>query len=101
MVNTLFAIYRRNAETKGYSFQLSKEQMRGLVFAKCHYCGDAPSRELSKASGLYNGVDRKDNSKGYTANNSVACCWSCNLMKRDLPYDCFIDKVTRIAQIHS
>lgn len=32
---------------------------------------------------FYNGIDRLDNTKGYTPENSVACCKHCNSLKGD------------------
>lgn len=29
----------------------------------------------------YNGVDRKDNAKGYVTGNCLPCCWPCNYAK--------------------
>lgn len=30
-----------------------------------------------------NGIDRVDNSKGYTSDNCVPCCWACNNAKKN------------------
>ena len=30
---------------------------------------------------VYNGIDRVDNSKGYTLNNILVCCYDCNTKK--------------------
>lgn len=39
---------------------------------------------------IYNGIDRIDNAKGYTIENSVTCCKRCNFAKRNMSYDEFI-----------
>jgi 5-methylcytosine-specific restriction endonuclease McrA len=38
-----------------------------------------------------------DNSKGYTVENSVPCCYRCNHAKRDYSYGEFVDWVKRAA----
>ena len=44
---------------------------------KCHYCeSDLP--ETGR------GIDRKDSSIGYTVENCVPCCWTCNNTKGHL-----------------
>lgn len=49
----------------------------------CHYCDTqiewAPFRDMPKGH-RYN-LDRKDNSKGYSIENCVVCCWECNELK--------------------
>lgn len=49
-------------------------------------------------SGLFaHGIDRVDNSVGYTIENCVPCCTSCNFMKGKMTKDDFIEKVSQIA----
>lgn len=40
-----------------------------------------PTWILNNNELTYNGIDRLDNSKGYTIDNSVACCSKCNIAK--------------------
>ena len=47
----------------------------------CAYCGDEITW-LKKRGTRYN-LDRKDNSKGYTLKNCIACCKECNYKKGD------------------
>ena len=53
---------------------------------ECHYCG-APLEwakfHLVKNGSNYN-LDRKDNRLGYTAQNCVVCCGTCNRVKSDV-----------------
>ena len=44
---------------------------------------------------LRNGIDRIDNNKGYTKENCVPCCDICNRIKMDLPYNVFIEHITK------
>jgi len=98
-VNRIFFAYRKLARTKGHCFKLSKEQIRDLISADCYYCGDKPNNSLmyhGKAI-TYQGIDRKDNTKGYTPDNVVPCCIRCNKMKKILSYDEFILHILKIA----
>jgi hypothetical protein len=50
---------------------------------KCHYCDKELCRTSSKSKPNYRAymLDRKDNSKSYSFENCVPCCWSCNQIK--------------------
>lgn len=54
----------------------------------CHYCTNAIPTI---------GLDRVDNFKGYYLDNIVACCRLCNLMKRDLPCEVFLEQCRKVA----
>lgn len=49
----------------------------------------------------YNGVDRKDNSIGYTIDNCVTACKLCNYAKKAMSYDNFIDWLDRITKFRT
>ncbi len=87
----LWNYYRGNAKRRDYEFTLTEEQFFKLTKENCHYCGIAPFREQKEVRSkvyqfyevyIYNGLDRVDNSKGYTLDNSVAACTDCNRAKR-------------------
>lgn len=89
-LNALFARYKLGAKRRGYKFELTKEQFESLTSSKCHYCLLPPFLDM-KIPGVikgyvYNGIDRKDNSIGYTLENSVSCCTGCNLVKGTKSY---------------
>lgn len=92
--------YRYSAKNRHFDWQLTDDDFFILTRADCHYCGVAPSKVASLKSGcyVYNGIDRKENSLGYTLENSVTCCEICNLAKRDLSYDDFIDYLRRVCR---
>jgi hypothetical protein len=91
--NRIYLNYVGGAKTRGYEFNLSKEQVISLISKNCVYCGVEPS--LSKAAvNTYkkidgselkvNGIDRVDNTKGYILENCVPCCYTCNRAKMHL-----------------
>ena len=65
--------YKRRAKQNGLCWEIDNE-FAGLLKQPCHYCGATHSI----------GVDRVDNSKGYTKENSVPCCKPINMMKGTL-----------------
>jgi 5-methylcytosine-specific restriction endonuclease McrA len=80
--NVLYADYRFNAKRNGRPFFLTREDFQRLTSEHCHYCGAAPA-SVKKQAGcngvyIYNGLDRVDNTKGYSLDNVVTCCWECN-----------------------
>ena len=80
--------YKYDASKRGYEFAISKRYFKLLKQKDCHYCGESGP----------NGIDRKDNSRGYIEGNVVACCEMCNRMKMAYGYNEFLRRVRRIAQ---
>lgn len=99
-----------SAKFRKLSWALSEAQFVALTQAPCVYCGGLPSnyakpsREVNasfpdqRSAFTYNGVDRADNTQGYTVENSVSCCWLCNRMKREMTVLDFAAHVKKIAQ---
>ena len=83
-----FAAYRKAAHRAGRVFELTREQFSILVRSLCSYCNEP---------GM-NGVDRKDNSIGYTAENCVSSCKTCNHAKGALPYDEWMAWIARFKR---
>lgn len=72
--------YKKRAE-KTFSNQsmITKDEFENIASESCHYCGkEGP-----------NGIDRVDNTVGYTKKNCVACCKHCNYVKGDLSLEDF------------
>ena len=87
-------------------FRLSVPTMgKPLIARDCYYCGSPPEkRDRSKTrSGeiTWNGVDRVDNTQGYTLENSRPCCKICNHLKGSLSEQQFIERVKKIAARHA
>jgi 5-methylcytosine-specific restriction endonuclease McrA len=78
------------------------KEFKDLVTKNCHYCGLIPSRKIKSESKhstfTCNGIDRKDNSKGYIKENCVPCCEKCNIMKYTYSEKEFLDQCSLIAR---
>ena len=104
--NHLFASYKSSAAQRGLSWELTKEECLSLYQSPCYYCGALPncvtypSTTDKKHGGafIFNGIDRVDNSLGYTSENVVTCCKDCNYAKRDRSLAEFKEWVTRLHQ---
>lgn len=93
--------YKARAARNGVAFTLSLESFFELSQQPCHYCGRPPSgasyrgrRGVVKTGKgesvfLYNGLDRKNPTKGYTRRNVVPCCGVCNHAKHTMSYSEF------------
>lgn len=94
--NKIYAEYRNQAKKRGYAFELSIEKFVELTSQDCHYCGAEPQPrplcQTERYNGAYvlNGLDRIDNTQGYTTDNVLTCCRQCNWAKGTASYDDFI-----------
>ena len=80
--------YKCSAKDRGFIWDLTFEQFKTFWQKPCYYCGS----EIKTI-----GLDRIDNSKGYKIDNVVSCCMICNLMKRGLSKDIFVDYCKKIS----
>lgn len=101
-IKGLYGSYKRGAEKRGYIFELKFEEFIKLIKQDCYYCGSKPSQLFKKREAregvIYNGIDRKDNSIGYTLNNVVPCCKFCNLAKSTYPAEELIEWIDKIKR---
>ncbi len=107
--NRILDAYKRGAKARSLPWEISDDLFDFLIKQECHWCGLPPlkaerrSKESFKYSDtpdavfLYNGIDRVDNSVGYTEENSVSCCEPCNKMKGSMPAKDFVVQAKRIA----
>lgn len=99
----------KRSKSLGLDYNITLEDYIKLIEQPCHYCGlessnYATDRYNTKANGKktsdtvvhYNGIDRIDNSKGYTKDNTVACCKHCNIAKSTMTQDRFRDWVVKV-----
>ena len=88
----VFSDYKYSARKRGFVFLLTIDEFIELIYSICHYCGTQGSHESR------NGIDRKDNSKGYSKANCVSCCFTCNFLKGKKEYSAFVQTICKIAK---
>lgn len=96
--NVVLADYKRRAVSRGWDFEITLEQFDHITQQPCHYCGVEANKSRSVSRGgafTYNGIDRKDNARGYNVDNCVPCCAVCNKAKGTTRYDDFIAWIGR------
>lgn len=80
--------YKRHAQDRGFEWKLTREQVAWIISKDCHYCGSPPANTKTTKNTLtplkYSGLDRADNTKGYSVENVVPCCRICNRAKQTL-----------------
>lgn len=85
-----FKEYVNGAIKRNYEFLLTFDDFNKLVDSECFYCHHNIIEEV-------NGIDRVDNTKGYTKENTVSCCEKCNRMKYLYHPQFFLEKCKIIA----
>ena len=84
--------YKSRAENKdNMVFDITKEKFNEIVKSDCYLCGNTNPKQRI-------GIDRFDNSIGYTIDNCKPCCNYCNIMKKDLDHEAFINCVYKISE---
>lgn len=101
--NRVYRNYKRAAIARSLCFDLSFNEFFSIVKRNCYYCGQAPTEypsdkhnKISKEVFVRNGVDRKNNSIGYTTENCVASCSICNRAKMTLDEKPFVEWVSKV-----
>lgn len=79
ITNQQWRVYSQSAKSRGLAWELTRENVAALIFGKCSYCG---MDDKEKHGVKYVGIDRVNNDRGYTLDNTVPCCWQCNAAKR-------------------
>lgn len=98
----LFSQRRIEALTvRGLMWNLTKEQARKLFEGRCNYCGCVPAQikkgwRVKTGTFTYNGIDRVDNTKGYTLDNCVSCCGQCNTAKGQMTVQQFAEWINKV-----
>jgi hypothetical protein len=101
--NRYFSSLRKGAKNRNYEFSLSEARVKELNSKNCFYCNRPPSSGINnetqkRHNGLYvyTGIDRVDNSRGYTNDNVVPCCYLCNKAKGKLSKSEFMNLISEI-----
>ena len=98
--NRMFGMYKNSAKKRGHSFNLTSEQFAFLINQDCYYCGCSPRRTITNKHGngdlTCNGIDRIDSYIGYTIDNCVPCCGTCNTAKMQMSQQEFYSWIERV-----
>lgn len=108
-INLVYRHYRSNAKKRNLDFNLSLDEFRKFIFSNCNYCGVEPQPSIFAANQKYrrnmtisyNGVDRINNSLGYSLSNCVACCSNCNTAKSDSSFEEFTNWIKRLVSFNN
>lgn len=94
----VYAQYKSSAKRRDLEWELTKKQVLSITRKNCYYCDSPPSNMIKCRGGshTYSGIDRVNNSEGYTINNVVPCCFQCNQGKNNLEQKDFLAKVSSI-----
>ena len=97
----IYSVYKRGAIKRDLLFELSFDQFLDLSQKNCWYCGLEPTNlkhsYFDNGDFTYQGIDRIDNTKGYTIENCVPCCIMCNRSKLNCSYEDFVAWILRSA----
>jgi len=86
-----FRSYKGRAVKSSIPFVLSYQEFLQHWQKPCSYCG-SPIETI--------GLDRKDNTRGYTPDNVTPCCPDCNWMKGGDTTEVFLARCVRVAERH-
>lgn len=111
LLKVQYSHLKRRDKKKGFIDTMGFDYFRLLSKSPCKYCGLEYSKEIEdrlneskKQKRLSdhilkcNGIDRVDSSKGYTKDNSVACCKYCNTAKNTMTEDEFYNWIKRVYE---
>lgn len=104
----LFNHYKKdNAKKRGFSWEFTLDDFKKITKERCWRCGEEPKQIMNMKDShrngayIYNGIDRKDNTQGYTKENSVACCGYCNSIKSDKSEEEYIEHINKMVEVHN
>lgn len=99
----VFGTYRRRSKELGIEMDIEFNEFISITQKKCFYCESSPSNKICHRKHkddcfTYNGLDRLNSSKGYTRDNVVPCCYTCNKAKSSLTLEQFINWVKIVSR---
>lgn len=103
-INNAWKSLTNNAKNRGILVEISKEDFVQIAKMDCFYCGEHPKEKIYydqpewSTPAKLNGIDRVDNSIGYTLDNIVASCYICNRGKMDLSLEDFKAWIIKLSQ---
>lgn len=85
----LYRDYKYSSRVRNLVFELTEDEFINLKKQPCKYCGEY-------YKDFINGIDRVDNNEGYSRNNCIPCCRTCNIMKSNLTKEDFLNHCKKI-----
>lgn len=107
VINRFYSSYRLPASYRNLAFALTVDEFISCIRKPCYYCGETNNIiKVNDGKSINvqlraNGIDRKDNSIGYTLDNIVPCCSICNYAKRILTADEYITHCKKVANFYN
>jgi hypothetical protein len=100
--NGFYLSYVNSSRRNNRGFSLSRDEFRIISQKLCFYCNESPLDEhrgtkWARKPYVGSGIDRYDNTKGYTIENMRPCCKRCNYLKSDMHGDDFIALIHKIS----
>lgn len=93
-IKVSFNNYKNRANYKNWGFEFDINDFTELVKRRCFYC-DMIDEEKG-----FCGIDRMNSRIGYTKDNSVPCCFQCNISKGCLDPITYFRRATHIASVN-
>ena len=90
-----YSSYNYGASIRNLEFNLNKNEFMNIILMPCYYCGSKNQTTCGICAG---GIDRKNANLGYSIDNCVPCCKTCNIMKGTHNEINFVDICVNIAQ---
>ena len=84
-----FTSLKACAEQRGLQVQITEADHARLRMLPCYLCGVQDGD---------NGVDRRDNTQGYTHDNAFPCCTCCNMIKRTSGFEEIVAACIRVQK---
>lgn len=116
----LFNRNKQSARKRGIDWDLSLAEFISIVTQPCVWCKEPPFTPYNSSLAnngytqlkhltprlvggkiLVNGIDRIDNSKGYTLENVQPSCKYCNFARNDRTQNEFLTWLTKLARIYT
>lgn len=98
--NRVLVTYQNHAKERGLVFNITPESFYDLISKPCFFCGTSNTNtsksQHNNGDFSYNGLDRLNNSVGYTIDNVVPCCKHCNKAKLQMNVDDFEDWIRTV-----
>jgi hypothetical protein len=101
-IKGLYSRYVAHAKNKNVPFDLTYEDVKYLIFSNCFYCNSPPKgkflqkRKYEQRVICYNGIDEANIGQGYTKDNALSCCWTCNDLKSNRDKEDFLNLIRTI-----